>query len=313
MSILFNHQSVTSQHVIAPNLHLEGVRELRISFLAIVFSFLGGSAWAWGSSVLGLSDAWNFRKEGAFFVALPLILWIFIAILFFFCLSILAYKLERYWKRIEPLRFEAASESCHLLADEQSQPISVDLSFPVTLTTNTSRLALWAIWLFCMVSLGVEIFLITRFVSGPGVPPLFAPVCMSIYGFLLLNCTWICFSRCSKCREITITSEGITGRSRVFSRNDILQVVTVSMLWHEARLFACYPAWGSRKSRGVMIYELSSATQIVRWAWVRHRNPLHNLEVPVVSLDEHNAQMQRLCELVVAKTGLPLYDLGKAL
>ncbi len=83
------------------------------------------------------------------------------------------------------------------------------------------------------------------------------------------------------------------------------------MAWHEARLFACYPRSDLWHTRVSMVYELSSATDVVSWSWVQRRVPLSNQPLPLVSLAEHHAQVQALCDLVVARTGLPLYDLSK--
>ncbi len=84
------------------------------------------------------------------------------------------------------------------------------------------------------------------------------------------------------------------------------------LFWPEARLFACYPAPGSRKDRRVIVYELSSASRSVRWTWVQHKKTLRSLEEPVIAFEEHRAQMQAMSALVAAKTGLALYGLGKA-
>ncbi|BCL81297.1 hypothetical protein ccbrp13_37620 [Ktedonobacteria bacterium brp13] len=69
-----------------------------------------------------------------------------------------------------------------------------------------------------------------------------------------------------------------------------------------------YHTFGARKSGAAMTYELSSATDIVRWTWVRRKTYFVNQE-PMVPLDEHNRQMQELLALVEAKTGLALYYL----
>ena len=59
----------------------------------------------------------------------------------------------------------------------------------------------------------------------------------------------------------------------------------------------------------VILDELSSATEIARWNWVQRPNRFRMSLVPTVPLDDYHRQMQALNGLIVARTGLPLYDL----
>ena len=86
----------------------------------------------------------------------------------------------------------------------------------------------------------------------------------------------------------------------------------VIMPWYEARLFAMYGTFGAQKSGAAITYELSSARDIVRWTWVLRRTYWIGLE-PVLPHDEYNRQMEALLSFVVARTGLPLYDLREDL
>src|SRR5262249_36848797 len=59
-----------------------------------------------------------------------------------------------------------------------------------------------------------------------------------------------------------------------------------------------------------IVYELSSAHDVVRWAWMRQNNRrVIFFAQPTVSAEEYERQMQALLSLIAAKTGLPLYDL----
>jgi hypothetical protein len=46
------------------------------------------------------------------------------------------------------------------------------------------------------------------------------------------------------------------------------------------------------------------------WSWIRHSNlRVLFLARPALSKEEYDRQMQALLSLIVARTGLPLYDL----
>lgn len=82
--------------------------------------------------------------------------------------------------------------------------------------------------------------------------------------------------------------------------------------WQEARLFACYKLPGLLSGyTSTVIYELSSPSKVVRWNWMRSPQSLLTILETQLSTDVYHQQMQTLCELVMAKTGLPLYDLSQ--
>lgn len=70
-----------------------------------------------------------------------------------------------------------------------------------------------------------------------------------------------------------------------------------------------YNTWGAQKSGSSITYELSSSTDIARWTLVLHPNLFGMGMVSAVPFDEYKRQMQALNALIVARTGLPLYDL----
>lgn len=103
-------------------------------------------------------------------------------------------------------------------------------------------------------------------------------------------------------QSVEVTEQGIHTRSggkRSFVR------------WEKARLFARYNAWGAQKSGSSLSYELSSATDIARWVWVLRPKSFRMQIIPTVPFEEYTRQMQALDALIVARTGLPLYDLNK--
>ncbi|HLG64587.1 MAG TPA: hypothetical protein VKY19_21795 [Ktedonosporobacter sp.] len=85
------------------------------------------------------------------------------------------------------------------------------------------------------------------------------------------------------------------------------------MNWQEARLFACYRIripiiWGSRE---IIFYELSSQDQVIFWRWMLNPQSLLSGWKPLLRTDVYHQRMRELCELIVVKTGLQLYDLSQ--
>jgi hypothetical protein len=101
---------------------------------------------------------------------------------------------------------------------------------------------------------------------------------------------------------IEVTEDGIRFRS--------MKGQTL-MFWHEIRLFACYAEPGPWHNPPALIYELSSASNVVYWIEIQRKDLLNIFRNPSRPLQEHTALMQAFHALIVARTGLPLYDLSK--
>ncbi len=206
-----------------------------------------------------------------------------------------------YWNRIEPWRFATALGDKRLLADEQPQPNAEALPIPMTIKTN--QLIERRIFIGYLL---VSIFLLTLYLYILLMPlsyesflwPLLIAVLVG--GVFILGWVLIVRPRWS----IEVSQEGLRFRTPN-------SATYVFMFWHEARLFACYPEPGPWNDSPAMIYELSSGSQVVYWTWMQRKNPLDVITRPALPFEEHSAQMRALSELVVAKTGLPLYDLSK--
>jgi hypothetical protein len=105
-------------------------------------------------------------------------------------------------------------------------------------------------------------------------------------------------------RPIEVTQQGIWAREESSNK-------AFFMFWDEVRLFACYPDPNPLHDSLNIVYELSSARHTVYWTRGQRQGPFTALTGFLIPLEEHNAQMQALCSIVVVNTGLPLYDLGK--
>ena len=135
--------------------------------------------------------------------------------------------------------------------------------------------------------------------SSPHHALLLVPIA-TFFTFLILGmASAVYLSRLSS-QQLDVAEDGLTSHSMGQAS---------SLRWNEARLFARYGTFGAQKSGAALTYELSSAGEIVRWTWVRHKTYPVGLE-PTILPDEYNGQMEALLSLVAAKTGLALYDLS---
>jgi hypothetical protein len=86
-------------------------------------------------------------------------------------------------------------------------------------------------------------------------------------------------------------------------------------IWEDIRLFAIDPV--GQKGQPPVQYEVSTASQIVRWHQLRRARSLGKAlfpryaTKPRVPFDDYERQMDVLPGLIVAKTGLLLADLHR--
>ncbi len=219
-------------------------------------------------------------------------------------LSILAFTFiffqERFLRRIEQRRQEAAFGDQMLLAAEQPAPDATALSLPITIKQGMSKLFVLT---FVMDALIVDtLFGYPLIRNNPSIGSVIV-ICIlalitSIFFVMLAAMLYREFDQ-----QIDVTEEGLTSRYKGKVR---------SIGWSEVTLFATYGAFETQRSKTVGIYELSGANSVVRWKWYKYKRKSFLMSIgPAISLDEYNRQMQALLSFVTARTGLPLYDLRK--
>jgi len=212
----------------------------------------------------------------------------------------------QYWKRIEQRRFAAVQGNQLFLAAEQPTLDRAPLPLPITikLRHNKGTFLLGTGMVLVMVLLFAGWLTWVFSYQLPLVPDhlLFFLVVFSIVAIFMLVGFFALFLSPLGRPQITVTEGGLISNLGM----------KVIMPWHEARLFAMYGTFGRQKSGASITYELSSARAIVRWTWFLRKMYWVDLE-PTIPLDEYNRQMRALLSLVVAKTGLPLYDLREDL
>ena len=216
-------------------------------------------------------------------------------------LMILLYFLQRLRpNKFEQRRQRAASGDQSLLAQEQVIPDATALALPtiIKLCPRWHSIFLLTAIVFVLLVLILVVpvmlidgglralsshqFLIFLAIDSPVVliPTLLVPLL-----FLL-----------GRKNRIEVSESGLTTRS--------VQGVHY-VPWNEAQLFAIY---FGKNGRSAMIYELSSAKDIVHWTWLRKYSKF-SAQVPCIPVDEYNRQMLGLLSFIAAKTRLPLYDL----
>ncbi|MBA2677496.1 MAG: hypothetical protein H0U76_03755, partial [Ktedonobacteraceae bacterium] len=87
------------------------------------------------------------------------------------------------------------------------------------------------------------------------------------------------------------------------------RVLKEQIVWDEAHLFACYTLPNLLPWEKTQYYELSSSTHVVTWISVPDKRSPFTMWKPVLSAQEYHRQMQALCDVITAKTGLALCDL----
>ncbi|MBA2286061.1 MAG: hypothetical protein H0W02_11295 [Ktedonobacteraceae bacterium] len=238
----------------------------------------------------------------------------------------------RRYQRIERLRLAAALGDRRLLADRQPQPRLDVLPLPMETALRSPHPPRLMLFIACLVLPGSLVVGLTR---GITVSP---ETLLSLWPWLLLLALvygvqlafilpgmraqrwWLAVTPANIRSQITSMQAEVPSWWRKGMLANMQQQIIHSgrwtqrvqeVAWHEARLFACYPRPNLWRTHVSMVYELSSATDVVSWSWVQRRVPLSNQPLPLVSFAEHHTQVQALCDLVAARTGLPLYDLSK--
>jgi|GEM_PF-5378876 hypothetical protein len=206
--------------------------------------------------------------------------------------------------RYEQKRQAAASGNSLLLAVTQPLPDANALPLPY-------RIQEYPDWSSFLISLGM-------LPSGMG---LLAFIWSQIYAnltFTLLLFTiaemfavgfcgfhfWILVSH--KYRHILVTEEGMIQQTGLVGLPPTYHFIS----WKNARLLAICDASGIKKNAHMLFFEMADAHTTIHWRWIRFHNK-HTLPFapPAILPEEYDRQMQALLSLIVARTGLPLYDL----
>jgi hypothetical protein len=214
-----------------------------------------------------------------------------------------------FYKRLERRRQAAARGDHSLLATEQ--PVLDTTAFPLPITIgqrlrwSTLLISSGVIWLVILiVTIALIVFLLPSLPDYQSLIPSFVFIALGASAImtLLIEGPILTVFYIKAREQITVTEYGLI-------KVGLLRKVH-SVSWEEARLFAIDGVYGSMKYPHPILYELSSARDVVRWGWMR-RNSMRVVffAQPAGSVEAYERQMQGLLSLIAARTGLPLYDL----
>lgn len=253
---------------------------------------------------------------------------IFMAI-YFIAMSLYVTWMTRFWKRLEQRRQAAARGDPNLLAADQPRPDANALSVPTVIgqpstrdqissapgplslpTTIRQRLSRTVVLFFgAAVLLAAVSAVVATLILSALLPPhvflsLTAIIIIAVillFLFVVLFGIILAVIYAKVRQQLTVTETGLI-------MPGFGQVHSVS--WREARLFAIDGVVGAKRYPHPALFELSSASDVVRWTWLRRSNgKLIFFARPMLPEEEYNQQMRALLSLIAARTGLPLYDL----
>jgi len=227
---------------------------------------------------------------------------------FFLLLLIFAFfSFRRRHQRTEARRQRALQGDPAFLAQPQPTPNANALEMPTKIHLRMSKkylLELTGIMyvVFALIMIGVLVFLLPASRAG-------ATVTFAIIG-VLLAVTFVLFLVSFVLsllvtgplveQEITVDEHGII--TKFFRKN-------THVPWNDVQSFAM---WGSAKRFSVIQFEITSAHGIARWYQLGERRKfltwLSTLK-PDVPFEEYREKMSRLQQVIIARTGKPLYDL----
>lgn len=216
--------------------------------------------------------------------------------------------------RLARLRENVLRGGSASLAREQPVPNANALPIPATIELNNSRgtalfISIVIALLFVLFAIGVLAGLSSSRnhsstnTSSPNLGSTFTLLLIlsAMIVLILLVALVLIFwqMRQQRLRRIVIDEQGLSST---------YHGITSSIRWTDARLFAII---SPDKPTAIKFYELSNATTVVHWANLPARTLFGQ------GMNEHNARyrsnIQALLSVIVARTGLPLYDFSATL
>ncbi len=213
-----------------------------------------------------------------------------------------ANSIRRLNKRTEERRQRALSGDQSLLASHQPVSDQNALPLPTTLTMKLSMRFQFVIMGFVLLIYVIGFFIIAALVGGSF---LAKPLFWIILGIVLVFTVGVLFAsigfnkllwnRLLK-QEITVQGPGIT--THYYGK-------TTTVLWNDIQ---CFDVWGGKTKR-FLSFEIIGKDSVVRWIVPKSRFRAIYPFRPTIPYDEYCRKMEALEQMVVAKTGQPLYDL----
>lgn len=256
---------------------LEGIVIILLLSEAVVFTVVGRP---------------NYFVDGSAALLLLLVVWAFFAI-------------RRRHQRTEIRRQRALANDLSFLAQPQPTPNSSALALPVRISLRLDMkrfLKFMGIFyaLLALVPVGILAFFLPSFGGMLLFIVIFLFVVFMFIVFLITGFIVLVIMKPFIEQEIVVDEQSITTK---FYR----QVTRIP--WSEVQSFAM---WGSTKRFSAIPFELVSEQGVAHWIQLGPRNKfLTRLSMlrPDMPFDEYHDKMNRLQQVIVARTGKPLYDL----
>ncbi len=229
-------------------------------------------------------------------------LWWFPALIVLFFLAIqLAAAQEGFLRRTESRRQAAFLGEKRFLAAEQPEANANAMKLPATFRVHLNNQLLIGAFAVPMAVTFVIRYLSIWLARTPDSTSisfwLFSGIFVLALLLILLTGYWLFSTEVTQIIEVT--DEGL--RTRYKGQEN-------SIRWADARLFACYGAFGDAHGRGVQTYELSGSEIVVKWAQYQRKNRMWFLEMDG-EFEDYRRRMSALNEVIAARTDLQLCDL----
>ncbi|GLV60430.1 hypothetical protein KDH_72490 [Dictyobacter sp. S3.2.2.5] len=238
------------------------------------------------------------------------------------------FVIRRTYQRMEQRRQRALSGDDTLLAQPQPRPDASALTLPVKIVLRPRKIillefmAIFYVILALIVCVPISLLLLSHHSSSITIraatsngqvdfarPPIFSATVPMIIGVILAVLFVICLisfiftvlaSEAISKQAITVDEQGITTR--------FMGAVT-RMTWDEVLSFAM---WGRANNRSMLLFELTSKDTVARWYQLSYRHAFYTWLTalkPSMPIDEYRRVMDALPQVIMARTGKPLYDL----
>ncbi len=228
-------------------------------------------------------------------------LWWFPALIVLFFLAIqLSAAQEGFLRRVESRRQAAFRGDQRFLASDQPEANANAMTSPITFRLRLNNLPLISAFIAPALVL-CAIWILDRWLTqAPYIATMNFWIFPGIFvvALLVIFLTLYTLFATEFMQVIEVTDEGL--RTRYKGQDS-------SILWSDARLFACYGIFGDARGRGTCTYELSGSEVVVKWTEYRRKNRMWHIKTDV-NFEEYRRRMIALNEVIAARTDLQLYD-----
>jgi hypothetical protein len=237
--------------------------------------------------------------------------WILVCVFMFVVASVFwlsAHGVANFTKHLSALelleaRRQAVLQNPHLFPTEQLAANADALPLPFTPQQTVRRTRLLGSLVLLMPAVGLLVWGWQRYYVSLPTPDVTSFQLMASGGVCTIAMLIDLARRYRAWREQLMLTEDGLAISNLWGRRRIIP-------WGEARLFAFDECLVRGKKSFTLLFELSSASDVIYWEWVVHINTAlpPQTDLPFFS-QGHDHQLEAILSLIAGRTGLRLYDL----